>query len=241
MWQPKILVWDLETTDLLADFGTILCAGYKWLGEKKVNIISLLDFPRTFENDATDDSRLVKEFYKVLSEADIWITWYGERFDDRMFQSKLLEYKLPPCPHVQHIDLWKTCKYRFKLSSNRLKTAAAFMDLEEKTPVLGKVWRRARTGHGPSIRYVIEHCVQDVLVLEQAYLRMRPWVKQHPNMGIIQEQTEACPTCGVSGKLHKRGLYRSRTRTYQRFSCQACGAWCRAKALDKELSQLEYV
>ena len=234
MVPPRILTWDLETTDLLADFGTILCAGYKWYGKREVHVLSLLDFPKIFGVDPTNDSRLVRAFYNVLAQADVWVTWYGERFDARMFNAKLMEHRLRPLPHIQHIDLWKTAKYQMKLSSNRLKNVCAYLDLPEKTPVLGKVWRRARTGHGPSVRYVIEHCRQDVKVLEMAYERMRPWVHAHPHLGLIAGLRDACPHCGMEGKLRRRGVMYTKVRVYQRFQCQHCGAWSRARLREQD-------
>ena len=38
---PKILFWDIESTHLCADFGVVLCIGYKFLGDKAPTIIRI--------------------------------------------------------------------------------------------------------------------------------------------------------------------------------------------------------
>lgn len=239
MKEAKILFWDLETTDLNADFGTILCAGWKFSGESKPSLISIRDYPDALEKDPTNDYHVVKAFYKVLAKADMWVTWFGEYFDIRMMNSKLAEYKLPPLPPVAHVDGWRIAKYRMRLTSNRLANVSAFLDLEDKTPVKGKVWRRARTGHGPSIKYVEDHCLQDIVVLEQAYERLKPFTIAHPNVGLIVGDTSACPVCGKKGGLQKQGKRVTRARVYQRYQCQKCGAWVRSRTGEK--LNVEYV
>lgn len=71
--------------------------------------------------------------------------------------------------------------------------------------------------------YIVNHCRRDVLVLEEAYLRLRPLVLDHPSRGLVDGRGG----CGVCGKSHliKRGFHITRTRRYQRYQCTGCGAW----------------
>jgi uncharacterized protein YprB with RNaseH-like and TPR domain len=85
MAEARILLWDIESTNLNADFGIILCIGWKWFGEKKVHILRIDESPR-YEKDKGDDSYVVKEFAKVLDSADVQVTWYGKRFDEPMLR-----------------------------------------------------------------------------------------------------------------------------------------------------------
>lgn len=230
---PKILLFDLETTDLRADWGVILCTGYKWLGHGKPQVISLPDYKQHFAHDCTDDSLLVRDFREIMVLADMFITWYGERFDVPMVNSKLVKHGLQPLPPITHFDGWKTAKYRMNLSSNRLANVSSFLGLEEKTPVKGEVWKRAVAGYPDAIKYVEEHCLQDIVVLEQAYERLRPFAPTHLNLNLVQGTKSNCPRCG-SNSLQRRGTQVAQARSYQRFQCTKCGSWCRSRKSDRE-------
>jgi len=218
----KIVAWDLECSGLNADYGIILCAGFKTVGEGKAKVISITDFP-LYEKDPTNDRELVKAIYNELLKADVWLTWFGTYFDIPFINSRLLFHGLPTLPgNYPHIDGWKTAKHRLKLRNNRLVTVQDFLGLDtEKDAVKGPVWIKAMSGHKPSLRYIIEHCRKDVKVLEEAYNRLRPLIIDHPHRDT--DGTE-CPVCG-EGRLQKRGFHITRTRKYQRYQCQSCGVW----------------
>lgn len=231
--KAKIILWDIESTNLSGNFGYILCIGWKFLGEKKTNLISIADFP-LFDKDPTNDKMVVKEAAKVLSEADMWVTHYGQRFDVPFVNARLLYHKLDPLPPIPHVDTWRIARYKMKLNSNRLATIAAFFGLEEKTPLSGPIWIKAMAGHISAIRYVERHCKQDVVVLEQVYEKIKSLTTTHPNVNLVEGKKDSCPICGEH-KLQKRGFTFARTRKYQRYSCTACGGWSRSSKCVKDV------
>lgn len=221
----KIDLFDIESSNLNADFGFILSGAVKSLGEpaSKTFIVKLDDY-KAYKGDPTNDKKLVKDLADRLSESDLWISWYGARFDVPYINSRLVFHGYSPLPPVPHIDLWRTSKYQLKLHSNRLASASAFLGLEDKTRLDGPTWIRAAAGHRPSLRYVVEHNVQDVLVLEQAYEKMRPLILNGPNVGIINGAGRGlCPICG--GTRQKRGIRVTPTGAKQRFQCNKCRGW----------------
>lgn len=221
----KIKLWDLECSNLNADFGIVLCGGVKVYGEKKPEVISISDF-KSFKKDPTDDKELVQAIADNISDADVWVTWYGSRFDKPYLNSRLLYHRLKPLPPVPHIDGWRVARNNLKIHSNRLASVSEFLGLANKTPIVQSKWVRALAGHKPSLQYIIEHCRQDIVVLEEAYEILRPLVAMHPSMRLIDNLPTGCPVCG-SEKTHRRGTYVALTRTYQRFQCQQCGTWFR--------------
>src|SRR5438105_3181353 len=96
---PKILFWDIESTQLDADFGFMLAFGYKFQHDKKPTVISVTERPNT---DGEPDSNVVRDAYQVLSSADMWCTFYGKGFDVKFLKSRMfgLGMTLPPIPHV---------------------------------------------------------------------------------------------------------------------------------------------
>lgn len=222
----RLISWDLETSNLNADYGVILCAGWKVVGEGRPHIISIRDFP-LYEKDPTNDREVLKALSDVLLTADCWLTWYGTYFDIPFLNTRLLYHGLPIVPpNHAHIDGWKTSRNRLKLRNNRLNTVQDFLGLaNEKDAVKGPIWIRAISGDQRALRYIESHCRKDVLVLEEAYERLKPLIIDHPGHGIATKDG-ACPNCG-STHLQKRGFHLTRTRRYQRYQCQGCGAWAK--------------
>lgn len=225
----RVCYWDIESTNLNADFGFILCVSWKFSDEKKAHVVSIADFP-AFKKDCTNDYHVVKKAADEISKADIWVTHYGTRFDVPMIQTRLLKHGLKPMPPVPHVDTWRIAKYRLKLHSNRLASVSQIFGLADKTALNGPIWLRAMAGHKPSIKYVVEHCVQDVYVLEQAYEKIRCLSPDPPNMNLVDPVERGCPKCGEAS-LQARGYAISRTRTYQRFQCTSCGGWAKGPAV----------
>lgn len=219
--EPRILIWDLECTGLKADFGTTLVTGYKWLGEKKVYTPCISDYT-TFKNDPTDDYGLIRDFIDVFNQADMTVTYFGTGFDKKWFQAKVMEHDLGVLPNTPMADLFYTVKANMALSRKSLQNVGYYLNLAtEKTPVEGKIWRRASAGHAPSIKYIKDHCHADVQVLEELYLRLRPWIRQHPRL----VSNEHCFNCG-SEHLQNRGRAMTvYTGPRRRLQCQDCGAW----------------
>jgi len=228
--EPRILIWDIESTSLNATFGTILCIGYKWLGKPKVYVPSILD---SQTEGMLDDSHLVQEFAKAFNECDYHTTWFGERFDLPMVCSKLIKYGMQPVAPKPHLDLWKTARKRFKLHSNRLQAWQQFLGLDNaKTPISFDAWLQAAHGDKKALAEVKHHCKMDVLVLEEVFQKMRPWLDNEPSRGLLTGDHSGCPSCG-SNDLEKRGFKVAQTRAFQQYQCRPCGHWFRsAKSLE---------
>lgn len=219
----KILILDIECTDLIADFGTILCIGWKWLGEDEpVHIEALHDF-KGWKKDVTDDKRLVETFYPRMVEADMMVTYFGTGFDKKMLQSKFLEHRLDVPPNTPHVDLFYTVKGNMLLSRKRLQNVAEFLGCPvEKTPIKAKIWKRAQVGYPDATAYVEDHCDKDVLITEWVYLRLRSYVRTHPRVAGLEE----CRYCGSSNLRSPRGPFPVVIgRRQTNVQCVDCRGW----------------
>ena len=219
----RILAWDIEASSLVADFGIVFCVGFKEVGTGKPEVMSLLDYD---EKDVIRAEKLLlKDVSKRLLESDVWLTHFGTWFDVPFVNTRLIYHKLPILPpNYSHIDTWKISRNRLKLQNNRLMSIQNFLGTkDEKNAIKPLMWVRALGGHTPSMKYIVNHCRRDVLVLEEAYERLKPLVIDHPNRGLVDGRG-GCFVCGKK-KLQKRGFHITRTRRYQRFQCVSCGAW----------------
>lgn len=230
--KPRIIAWDIECTNLNADFGYILSASWMDLNGPREPKIVRIDGYKGFKTDRTNDKQLVRELAATLSEADIWVTWYGDRFDIPYVNTRLLWHELDLLPPIPSVDGWKAARNHLKLSSNRLANISEYLDVSRKTPVVGWEWVRAGAGHQEALDYVVDHNIKDVIVLGEVYDRIRPVIRNHPNVNLIEHSTTGkptrspCPVCS-SDRVHSRGYHVAKTRRSVRYQCQACGSWFR--------------
>jgi uncharacterized protein YprB with RNaseH-like and TPR domain len=228
--EPKILFWDLETTNLVADYGWILCASYMWMDDKKASIIRLRDTPE-FQIDRTDDSGLLKQFVPIFEQADIHVFWFGEYFDFPFFQTRLLIAGLPPLPNIPFIDGWKIARNKLKLRSNRLDAVSKILLMakgekrEEKLQPTPRDWRRSMAGHEDALKVIEDRCMSDVRVLRQIYQKIRHLGSALPNLSkLTGARGEGCPACG-SRETQSRGYRLTARGRHQRIQCQKCSHW----------------
>lgn len=222
--KAKIKLWDLECSDLNANWGVVLCGGIKTYGKPGV----VLPVSKT----PTNDKEVVKRIAAEISDADAWVTWYGGRFDVPFLNSRLIFHKLNPLPPIPHIDGWRIAKYKLKLNSNRLASVQDFLGLEtEKTKVSGITWLKAISGDKGAMNYIVEHCRKDVEVLEEAYDRIKGLQTTPLFNKATAEGHKGCAICGASAKhLVAHGPGFTAASKYTRYQCSECGAWTRGKA-----------
>lgn len=244
----KVLLFDIETAPLitylwrrsqqypspkmlLEDWYVINWAA-KWLFEDE--IISGVCTPEESKN--RDDKRIVKKLWHLLDEADIVIAHYGDRFDIRMMNGRFLKYGLNlPMPY-KSIDTKKFASKKMDLPSHSLDYIATYLGLENKHSTTFDLWIRCMEGDEPSLKYMDKYCRQDVKVLEDVYLKLRPFIQPHPNLGMyIEENKKTCPSC-ASTKLKKEGQYATTVNLYDAYRCQDCGSITRSRktSLSKE-------
>jgi len=228
MTGPRILLLDIECTNLDADYGYTMCVGYKWYGEKKIHVPSVLDYADAFGKDPTNDKHLMRDIHKVMSQADMWVTFYGKMFDVPYLMARMLHHKLPILPPIPHVDLYFTAKTNLKVSSRRLGNLIDHLGLKaRKTRLSGPIWVRAAAGHTPSLKYIKDHCYHDINALSELYTLLRPLVRLHPNVTGKYTTAEKgkCRICG-SDRLQWRGrLLLTRTSAKRRVHCSNCGSW----------------
>lgn len=228
--EPRILLWDIETDGINAD--RVICIGYKFLGDRKPKLLRASDYQR---EGLWDDSGMIDAFSKVFATCDYHATWYGSRFDLPVINARIIQSGQKPLPPKPHLDLWKTARYKFKTGGgNRLAKWQDFLEIsEEKTVVKPSIWIKARYGHEPSLKYIYDHCILDVDVLEGVFLKLRPWVEEEPARGLIVDvERGTCISCG-SDMLTYQGWRVSKTRRYRQMQCQNCGKWQKEKGADK--------
>ncbi len=232
--QAKILLYDIEVSrDIVEGYGNkwefkvvktvrhqeLMCFAYKWLGEKKVHYVSRHDFATYNE--------FVQALWEILDEADIAIAHNGARFDNKMANRFFIKAELGPVSPYKTIDTLQVARGAFKFQSNSLNDLSEFLELGKKAKITyADLEEPFLNNPTPKIeRLMKEYNIQDVVLLEKIYLKLRPYIKNHPNLGDILMIHGACPKCS-STNLQKRGFNVSAAGKKQRYQCMNCGGWC---------------
>jgi len=238
---PRILFWDLETSGLKADMEHLICFASQFADEPKPRIISLLDFPKDHARDPSDDKALCKAAYKRLVAADLWVFHYGKYFDSRFMRSRLAQNGHKPLPPIKWFDTWEAARNHFALGSNRLDALADFLNISDRKTYLNKrIWRRARTGHVPSIRYVNKHGYADIILLKKVYDQLKVIVPAYFDLRRFNLNPKICAHCGHSRLVSQDIRPRLSTGGFvRRLQCYACFGWTYQKLTKSEVN--EYV
>lgn len=216
-------LWEVNSLGVVKDW-ELLSFSYKTLGEKKVTCISRNQF-----KDKTDKT-LTKELWKVLDGADITIAHNGISFDKKKSAAKFLEHGLTPPSPSNMIDTLRVARKNFKLSSNKLNDLAKLLGVGEKEHTGGfSLWVNCLAGVREAWRTMRRYNKQDVLLLERVYLKLLPWIDNHPRSS---DHPGACPNCSGT-KFQSRGTVVTRTGEYKRFLCKTCGRWLKNRTAEK--------
>ena len=239
--EPKILLFDIETAPNLgyvwgkweqnviefADHWYLLSFSAKWLGEKKVFSHGLSDY-KLFKHEKQNDLLLTKLLWKYLDEADIVIAHNGDQFDVKKANALFVKHKLKPPSSYKTIDTKKVAKRHFRFDSNKLDDLGSFFVIGRKIPTDKDLWFKCMAGDEKAWRKMLAYNKQDVLLLEEVYLKLRAWMDNHPNLNVLLGLNGNCPLCG-SQHLQRRGFGMTRTGRVQRHQCQDCGGWSSGK------------
>lgn len=245
--KPKILVWDIETSK--QRFTTtgffkagkpifpkaheitsqkIHCIGYKWLGEKSAHVISVHDFKGNFKKDHMNDLKVVKEFQKVLKEADASIGHNLKNYDMGHLNARIMLNGLDPIIFPYPIDTLLLAKSNFNLRSNKLDEIASDLKLKvRKNPMTELDWDKCFAGEEAAFKKMAKYCKQDVFLTEAVYNELYKYCSNHPKISRImgatlKESHKKCPVCNSSNNI-KNGKYGSTTGVRQKRMCLDCG------------------
>jgi len=242
----KILLLDIETSPMLAYMWRlyqeltsmdmvekdvyILCWSAKWLGESKIMSSALIDFPKEYKKDVENDKLILEKIHKLLDEADIVIGHNAAEFDIKKLNARFVKHGMHPPSPYKVVDTCLAARRYFGFTSNKLNDLGKYLGVGEKVETGGfKLWRGCLLGLRDSWNKMIKYNKQDVVLLEKVYLKLLPYMDNHPNVGVyVNDEDPMCPNCS-SKHLTKRGMAFTGNAKYQRLQCIDCGSWSRAK------------
>jgi hypothetical protein len=247
----KILLLDIETTPLLGFFWGLwdqnipydrviqdwhlLCWSAKWLFSPTI----MSDKLTSAEAKLHDDKRITISMWNLLNEADVLIAHNGNRFDIKKLNSRFIKHDLVPPTHYQTVDTLLATRSGFGFTSNKLDDLCAYFGFPRKDHTEFSLWMGCFYGDKKALEDMSLYCNNDTAILEEVYLKIRPWIKGHPNLNLwSEEEVSVCPNCG--GQITVSGDYYTPISRYDAWRCDDCGAVGRSRSrnIDLEKSKL---
>lgn len=197
----KLAYLDIETTDLNANIGIMLSWAIKSRDGTTIYDVITKDELFNFQFD----KRIVKSLLTTLDNYDIIVTYYGTMFDIPFINTRALLYgydtvskyaiqttyiksrkgelkiKEKVVPKFFHWDLYYTVRNKLSLNKNTLANITEFLGIDGKTHLDKSIWLRARYGDEKALRYVLDHNIKDVKILERLHNRLlgiNKWMKK---------------------------------------------------------------
>ena len=238
---PKILIFDIETSPQISyhfgmwnvnislnqviEYPIMLTWSAKWLFSPDV----LSDRLTVDEVMDRDDKRISESIWRLINEADIVVAHYGDKFDLPMLNYRFILNGLAPTSNIQSIDTKSIASRNFKFPSNKLDALATMFGFAPKLHTDFMLWRKCMEGSEDALEEMLTYNKRDVTLLEEVYLKLRPYAKGHPNVGLYLEAEEpVCTHCG-SSELHYESQYYTQTAKYDVYRCE-CGALSRVRS-----------
>lgn len=240
----KILLLDIETSpilgytwglwkqniylDQIVEHPRVLGVSVKWLGQKSVRWLS---------EDKLGHEEMILKVHALMDEADAIVHYNGTTFDMPHLRREFIQAGLtPPAPH-KDIDLMKVVKRQFRFASYKLAYVTEQLGLETKLDHSGfSMWAGCLAGDPKAWAEMGRYARRDTKILEPLYLKLLPWILNHPHQGLYVVEDEEgilrCPRC-KSDRLQRRGEAAVRNYTYPRFQCQSCGGWSKGSKRER--------
>lgn len=176
----------------------------KFVGNPNIISYKLPDFEEQFESDFTNDKLLIEALWKILDECDIFVA-HNARFDQGWFNQRCLYWNINPPSPYKVIDTLRELKQICALPSNSLASAANYFELpNRKLDNAGwSLWQRCMEGDPEAFIEMETYNIGDITTLEDLYLKIRPFMKNHPNVALYQETDASCCVACGSNKLTK--------------------------------------
>lgn len=236
--KPKILFYDIETTPfrtwsfrlgeqyvghkqiVKGDKIDIICITYCWNKGKAIHL--------DFGYEKQDSKEMIREFDKIIKQADITIGQNSDRFDVKHINTQRMLHRLPPFPDWADCtdDLLKQLRKYFNLPSNKLDYVSELFGFGGKMDMEMQTWIdiKEKNENGiKSFNKMIRYGKKDVIDTRASFNRIKPYIKPKFNMATFLQE-HVCTNCG-SSNIYKNGTRIAGKTRYQNYYCNEHGGY----------------
>ena len=170
----KTFIFDVETTNLRADIGSLRVACFAELNSEgeifKILTRDILEMH--------GEKNLAEWITHRFEEGDIFIGHNSKAFDRNFINGVLIRHKLPKLPKKMHIDTLEVARYGMKglLQSLSMDNLADYFRLPiQKDKPSKHSWRGSNNMEKPSIKRIRQRCIEDVKVNVLLWDKLKPF------------------------------------------------------------------
>lgn len=179
-FDPKTIIKDKK----------IICICYKWQYEDTIH--------RLVWNERQDDKKIVKEFIKIIGEADEIVAHNGDRFDMKELRTRAIKNNHLMFPTYRTFDTLKKARKYFNFASNKLDYLGDFLEVGRKLDHEGmRLWQRViEEKDKDALKTMVDYCEQDVILLEDVFHVLSPFIDHNTNFAVqLGKDKWCCPNC----------------------------------------------
>jgi DNA polymerase III epsilon subunit-like protein len=233
MKRARMLYYDIETSPNLGytwakyeqnviEFERewdILSVAWQWEGDRAPQVKTRADF-----RDSTDRS-ITRHIWNLLDEAHVVVGHNLVDFDNKKCESRFAVWNLGSPSSWQNVDTLRQARSLFRFNGNTLDELAGYFGLGRKAKTGGfQLWREAAKGCRRALARMARYNLQDVRLLRRVYQRIRPHMKRHPNLALIEAgNKDGCTHCGSDNAIKWGFSYTARSAS-QRMLCKSCNS-----------------
>lgn len=241
MSKPRILVFDIETSPMIAyvwgrrdvnialnqikQEPAIIAWAAKWL-DASVSTVEYRDQRKA--KDITDDRAILAGLWQLLDEADIVITQNGQSFDSPKLNARFIMHGMKPPSPYKHLDTYRIARRVASFTSNKLeyltdKLCTKYKKLDHKKFPGQSLWTECLAGNLDAWDEMKRYNIHDVLATEELYNKLKGWIPD--SMAHAYYTKGECRVCGPGTTMWHKGFEIKKTGRYHRYQCQQCFKW----------------
>jgi len=192
-----------------------------------------------------DDKRITQNLWYLMENADIVIAHNGKAFDITKINTQFITHGFGPPSPYRVIDTCLVARKYFAFEHNTLDALAERLGIPGKTKTDNSLWVECDEGNPRSLGEMLEYNKNDVRVLEDVYVKLRPWIKDHPALSLFHDVSETdgkpmCRTC-ESTNMVVSGMYTTTVNAFDSLRCLDCGAIHRSRKSNTSLKRDTHV
>lgn len=234
-------VWNTNISPVhIVEPSRMLSFAAKWEDSNRVMFESEFDFKTEWNylSPIREDMHagMVQRAWDLLDEADVVVTYNGDRFDlRRLGQEFRLAGLGQPSPFAS-VDLYKVIKREEEWLSHKLSYITERYHLTGKLEagVNFSLWRGCMEGDPKSWRLMRRYNKRDVVTTEEVFHEVSDLPMLLPALVLFDDEPILeghCPVCREQGQ--RRGYAYTKTRRYPRYYCVADKKWFRGNKSDR--------
>lgn len=244
---PRMLFFDVETapvqayvwglyqevrsTEMVKKDWFMLSWAAKWYRDAEIKSRGLIHYPG-FLKDPENDSKLLGDLWGLLDEADFVVAHNAVKFDVKKVNTRFIMNGYPPVSPYKVIDTLLAARSAFAFTSNRLGDLCDALGVDNRKGDAGgfKTWAGCMRGDPASWETMLEYNESDVLALEDLYVKLIPYIKNHPSLApFLALDVNTCPKCGAQEMSPTDKFVCTSVSKFAEYRCSACGGYARGR------------